>query len=65
MMDAKEFFNNQVPTDANNCFVDVYARMYDKDSVIRFAEAYHQAKINEIMDKIKFRKVNEQKLQEK
>lgn len=63
-MDAKEFFINLISTDAN-CPVDVYAHKYEKSDLIRFAEAYHKAKINEIMDKIKFRKVNEQKLQEK
>ena len=64
MMDAKDFFINLISTDAN-CPVDVYAHKYSRDDLLRFAEAYHEAKINEIMDKIKFRKVNEQKLQVK
>ena len=64
MMDAKDFFINLISTDAN-CPVDVYAHKYSRDDLLRFAEAYHQAKINEIMAKIKFTKVNEQKLQEK
>lgn len=64
MMDAKDFFINLLSTDAN-CPVDVFAHNYSRDDLLRFAEAYHKAKINEIMDKIKFRKPNEQKLQEK
>ena len=64
MMDAKDFFINLISTDAN-CPVDVYAHKYSRDDLLRFAEAYHHAKINEIMGRIKFRKVNEQKLQEK
>jgi len=58
MMDAKDFFINLISTDAN-CPVDVYAHKYSRDDLLRFAEAYHQAKINEIMDKIKFSKVDE------
>lgn len=57
-MTAEEFFYSQSPTDANNCVVNVYARKYDRSELIRFADAYHKAKINEIMDKIKFTKLN-------
>lgn len=60
-MDARDFFNNQVSTDANNCFVDVYAHKYDRSDLFRFAEAYHKAKVKEIMDKVKFRKVDDTK----
>ena len=52
-MTAEEFFNNQVSTDENNCFVDVYAYKYNRSDLIRFAEAYHKAMVKDIMDRVK------------
>jgi hypothetical protein len=40
-MTAKEFWNTQVPTDANKCYVsDFYVMKFDHYDLFRFAEAY-------------------------
>ena len=48
-MDAKDFFINLISTDAN-CPVDVFADKYSRDDLIRFAEAWHSAKMQEVTD---------------
>lgn len=47
-MTAKEFWNTQVPTDANKCYVhDYYARKFSHEDLFRFAEAYASLKVAE------------------
>ena len=47
-MTAKEFWNTQVPTDANKCYVhDYYARKFSHEDLFRFAEAYAALKVAE------------------
>ncbi len=45
-MNAKEFWNTQVPTDANKTYVsDFFATKFDRDDLFRFAEAFCKAEI--------------------
>jgi hypothetical protein len=49
-MTAKEFWNSQVPTDANKCYVsDFWLRRFDHEDMFRFAEAYASHAIAERM----------------
>ena len=43
-MTAKDFFDNQISTNANSCVVSPYRQKYSRNDLIKFAEAYHQAK---------------------
>jgi len=50
-MKAREFFNNQSPTDANkNCGIDIFERKFDKEDLFNFAEAYKNHCVNAISD---------------
>jgi len=51
-MNAKDFFNNQVSTDANKCFVDVDNHRYDREDLFRFAEAYAKSKQINLRDEL-------------
>lgn len=48
-MDAKDFFINLISTDAN-CPVDVFAHKYNRDDLLRFAEAYHRARMEDMRE---------------
>jgi len=47
-MTAKEFWDTQIPTDANKCYVhDFYAKKFSHEDLFRFAEVYASLKIAE------------------
>jgi hypothetical protein len=47
-MTAKDFWDTQIPTDANKCYVhDFYAKKFSHEDLFRFAEAYANLKIAE------------------
>lgn len=49
-MNAEEFFKTQLITDANSV-IDINAHKYSRSDLLRFAEAYHEARMkDELID---------------
>jgi len=49
-MTAKEFWNTQIPTDVNKCYVhDFYAKKFSHDDLFHFAEAYTKLETTELL----------------
>ena len=47
-MTAKEFFEQQSTTDANNKIVDKNAHKYNRFDLVKFAQAYHESEVKKL-----------------